>query len=207
MGERKQPVRGRTGRATRQARACRLLLLADTHGVVDARIVRLAGACDLVVHAGDIGSAEVLAQLGGAARVVAVRGNNDVPSKWPAAERARLSRLAAEARLDLPGGSLVVVHGDRVAPAARRHEKLRGLYPDACAVVYGHTHRAVCDRKALPWILNPGAAGRTRTFAGPSCLLLEAGARGWRATLRRFAPAEPPRRYRPRKRARTPAVP
>jgi putative phosphoesterase len=164
-----------------------VLLLADTHGAVDPRIAALAHACDAVVHAGDIGDAAVLTALGPAYRVLAVRGNNDTPAKWPAKERRRLARLPVQARLELPGGTLVVVHGDRVTPAGRRHEKLRRLHPDARAVVYGHTHRVVCDRRALPWVLNPGAAGRTRTFGGPSCLILEATVGEWRLRLHRFA--------------------
>lgn len=179
----------RVGHGAAEADAQRLLLLADTHGVVDPRIARLASECDAIVHAGDIGNAGVLRELSGAGRVLAVRGNNDTVAKWPAADRKQLSRLGEEARLDLPGGTLIVVHGDRVLPAARRHAKLRRLYPQARAVVYGHTHRAVCDRAARPWVLNPGAAGRTRTFGGPSYLLLEVSARGWRVRLGRFPPA------------------
>ena len=178
---------GRRGRRkAAQAGGQRLLLLADTHGVVDPRIAALAAECDAVVHAGDIGNAGVLRRLAGGGDVVAVRGNNDTTSKWPASEAAHLARLDEEVRLELPGGALIVVHGDRVLPAARRHAKLRERYPDARAVVYGHTHRAVCDRGATPWVLNPGAAGRTRTFGGPSCLILEAAGRRWNVRLRRF---------------------
>lgn len=187
-----EPERRRGGRRAGRAGAQRVLLLADTHGVVDPRIAALATGCDAVVHAGDIGNAAVLETLAGTGPVLAVRGNNDTAPKWPAPDRARLARLAEEVRLELPGGVLVVVHGDRVLPAARRHERLRRLYPEARAVVYGHTHRAVCDRSATPWVLNPGAAGRTRTFGGPSCLILEAGERGWNVRRRRFPRARTP---------------
>lgn len=187
-----EPAGTRAGRNRAHAGRQRVLLLADTHGVIDPRIARLAAGCDAVVHAGDIGNAAVLQAIAAAGRVLAVRGNNDTAAKWPAADRARLARLAEEQRLALPGGTLVVVHGDRVLPAGRRHEKLRRLYPEARAVVYGHTHRAACDRAARPWVLNPGAAGRTRTFGGPSCLVLTADERQWRVQLRRFAPAPPP---------------
>ena len=75
------------------------------------------------------------------------------------AERPWLASIPWEARLPLPGGLLVVVHGHRV-PAADRHARLRALYPQARAIVYGHSHRLVVDRDASPWVLNPGAAGR-----------------------------------------------
>lgn len=164
----------------------RVLLLSDTHGQLDARIAALARECDVVVHAGDVGNAAVLEALReGGANVVAIRGNNDVASKWPRADRRELDLLEDEARVDLPGGTLIAVHGDRYTPATR-HARLRRAYPDARAVVYGHSHRLVVDDAATPWILNPGAAGRARTYGGPSCLLLEARPKIWRIEQRRF---------------------
>jgi len=169
-------------------RALRVLLLADTHGHLDARIAALAGECEVVVHAGDVGSAAVLDALSaGGARVFAVRGNNDVPSKWPRGESARLRGLDETVGVALPGGVLAVTHGDR-HPPSKRHARLRAAFPDARAVVYGHSHQLVVDDAELPWILNPGAAGRARTRGGPSCLVLAASARAWRIEPRRFAP-------------------
>jgi putative phosphoesterase len=165
----------------------RVLIVSDTHGQLDARIAALARECDLVVHAGDVGNATVLEALHtGGAKVVAVRGNNDVASKWPRAERAVLDALDDEALVDLPGGLLIAVHGDRYAPATR-HARLRREHSDARAIVYGHSHRLVIDDAATPWILNPGAAGRARTYGGPTCLVLEARARDWRVEAHRFA--------------------
>jgi putative phosphoesterase len=167
----------------------RVLILSDTHGQLDVRIGALAQDCDVVMHAGDVGSSNVLDALrAGGASVVAVRGNNDVPSKWPRGERRELDALEDEARIDLPGGTLIAVHGDRYTPATR-HARLRRAYPDARAVVYGHSHRLIVDDAATPWILNPGAAGRARTYGGPSCLVLEARPRTWRVETHRFVSA------------------
>jgi putative phosphoesterase len=164
----------------------RVLLLSDTHGQLDARIAMLARMCDVVVHAGDIGNAAILDELrAGGTRVFAVRGNNDVPSKWPRVDRKTLDTLDENARIELAGGLLIATHGDRYAPSTR-HARLRAAYPDARAVVYGHSHRLIVDEQASPWILNPGAAGRTRTYGGPSCLILEASARQWRVEAHRF---------------------
>ena len=166
----------------------RIAIVADTHGVLDARIAEVVRACDCAVHAGDIGAASVLAALRPAGTVVAVRGNNDTPTKWTEHERERLEKLPLEAALELPGGLLVVVHGERVLPPRERHERLRRHYAQARAVVYGHTHRVLCDQREQPWVLNPGAAGRARTFGGPSCLVLHADLRTWRVEVMRFAP-------------------
>ncbi|WP_414717181.1 metallophosphoesterase family protein [Tahibacter sp.] len=85
----------------------------------------------------------------------------------------------------MPGGRLVVVHGDRWPPRGR-HAALRRAFPAARAVVYGHSHRLAVDVDAEPWILNPGAAGRARTYGGPSCLLLQASTREWRVVAQRY---------------------
>ncbi len=166
-------------------------LLADTHGVLDARVADCVAQCDWAVHAGDIGNAAVLDEMcPRERRVIAVRGNNDIAAKWPAADRGLLESLPHEAMLDLPGGVLAVVHGHRAGAVAHRHRYLRERYPAVRAILYGHSHRLVCDQEESVWVLNPGAAGRARTCGGPSCLILRAGMRVWRVKVRRFSPAQ-----------------
>lgn len=173
------------------ARSRTIALVADTHGVLDPRIAALAARCDFAVHAGDVGAVAVLDALQPmAGRVVAVRGNNDVAAKLSREDWSRLAALPAQASLVLPGGSLVVVHGDRAGSVRARHQWLRRHYADARAIVYGHSHRLSCDTAELPWVLNPGAAGHARTFGGPSCLVLTAGSDAWAVTPYRFAQAD-----------------
>jgi predicted phosphodiesterase len=120
-----------------------------------------------------------------------VRGNNDCPDKWPAGDRDRLAALPPTLEIELPGGLLAAVHGDRL-PARDRHLRLRRLFPRASAVVYGHSHRLVLDLDERPWVLNPGAGGRSRTFGGPSCLVLSAEPGGWTVRSLRFEPLPRP---------------
>ncbi len=175
--------------------AVRVLLLSDTHGQLDPRVEALAAGCEIVVHAGDVGADEVLDRLAAAApRVHAIRGNNDVAGKWRGDARRIDLELAPELAIDLPGGALVAVHGDRAGSPARRHERLRREHAGARAVLYGHSHRRCVDRAASPWILNPGAAGRARTYGGPSCLVLTATRPAWEIAEHRFDPL--PRRRR-----------
>jgi len=169
------------------ASSATVALVADTHGQLDARVADLAARCDAVVHAGDVGGRAVLAALtADSTPLLAVRGNNDVPEKWPAGEGHLALALPAAAQLLLPGGELALVHAD-AWPAAHRHHRLRALFPEARAVAYGHSHRLAVDDEALPWLLNPGAAGRSRTFGGPSCLLLRATFHHWEVEVHRFS--------------------
>ena len=154
----------------------RVGILSDTHGWLDPRVRDMLAGADCIVHAGDIVGDEILGALRALApQVVAVRGNNDGSAR----------SLPQEARLQLPGGALAVTHGDRFGDLPA-HAALRAAWPDVRAVVYGHTHRLVCDRDGAPWVLNPGAAGRTRTGAGPSCLTLRAGDADWEVAAHRF---------------------
>ena len=172
----------------------RVALVSDTHGVLDGRIAELVEDCDLAVHAGDIGAAAVLTGLRPrSGRVAAVLGNNDVAEKWPADGQAQLGALPESLSLALPGGTLRVIHGHQ-APARGRHQWLRERFPDARAIVYGHSHHLALDRDREPWVLNPGAAGRSRTFGGPSCLILVAEPHGWGLEQHRFESLPSPRR-------------
>lgn len=169
-------------------------LVADTHGFLDPRVAAVAQSAGIVVHAGDVGGGSILEALAaGGAMVVAVRGNNDGPRHWPPADRDGLDDLPAEARIELPGGILAVVHGDRLR-ARERHARLRAAFADSAAVVYGHSHRLAVDTAQSPWVLNPGAAGRSRTYGGPACLVLTAAPGAWSLQVHRFAPS--PRRRR-----------
>ena len=170
----------------------RVALVSDTHRHLDPRIVKVVERCRIVVHAGDIGCGAVLDTLAQSdRRVTAVLGNNDVASKWDPNEHDRLALLPWEAELSLPGGTLAVTHGHQIVSLARRHGWLRERYPDARVVVYGHTHRRCIDRSARPWIVNPGAAGRSRTFGGPSLVVIDVDAGRWRLRTVRFDPAPP----------------
>jgi putative phosphoesterase len=166
----------------------RVAILADTHGSLDARVEALVADCDLAVHGGDIGNACVLERLRPRqGRVIAVSGNNDLPRKWPPEQRHFLANRREHEDLELPGGTLAIIHGHQI-PARNRHERLRRRFPRARAIVCDHSHRLIADRDREPWVLNPGAAGRARTFGGPSCMVLDAAEHHWELRIERFEP-------------------
>lgn len=175
----------------------KVALLADTHGFLDPRVAEVVAECDIAVHAGDIGGADILFALNPRQEVIAIRGNNDDAGHWAENEQDILTNLGAEASVDLPGGRLKVVHGDDGGTLEQRHRRYRRQYSDYRAIVYGHSHRQnlACDED--PWLLNPGAAGRTRTQGGPSCLVLTCDEQNWKVEAKHF-PKRSYRAHRPR---------
>lgn len=157
-----------------RASALRIGLIADTHGPVAEALREMLDRCHVLAHAGDVLDARALACRGRNLAVAAVRGNNDLPLGRPEA-----LGLPDVLRLTLPGGMLVVIHGDHY-PAAVRTERLRRDFPYARAVVCGHSHRMGVKDAQRPWVLNPGAAGRVRTYGGASALILFAWETEWR---------------------------
>ncbi len=148
-------------------------VISDTHGSINVHVQNHLRGCEVILHAGDIGSINVIQQLKSISRnVIPIRGNNDVDAKWHSHEHEELKMINELAEIKLPGGIVVVTHGDKFNPVASRHKKLRENFPTAKAIVYGHSHKLVCDQSDTPWVLNPGAAGKNLTKGGASCLVV-----------------------------------
>ena len=163
-----------------------VVIISDTHGHLHPEIRGLINQSDLVVHAGDIGDASVLDGLfPSSGEVVAVRGNNDLPFLWPASQANRLNDIPLHNEVSIPGGVISVEHGDRFGYAPD-HQTLRVDHANSRLVVYGHTHRLVVDDAQEPWVVNPGAAGNSRTYGGSSCLTLQASEQQWEIQSHKF---------------------
>ena len=122
-------------------------VISDTHGLLrDEAIAALRGS-DFIVHAGDVGTPEILEQLRTIAPVTAVRGNVDTGS-W-----AR--RLSKTEVLDVDGVLVYVLHIlDQL-----------DLKPEAAGmrvVVYGHSHVPKQELRNGVLYFNPGSAGPRR---------------------------------------------
>ncbi len=132
-------------------------LISDTHlyGAGEAlpaeAASRLRGA-DLILHAGDLVSLEVVAQLEEIAPVRAVRGNMDLPE---------VRRRYPETDLfDLEGLRVGLTHGSG-APAGIEG-RVAALFPGADVVVFGHTHKALIEERNGVLLLNPGSPTDSR---------------------------------------------
>lgn len=142
----------------------RLGLIADTHGKLRAAVHDVFAKVDRILHAGDVGDAEILEELELLAPVTAVWGNVDGP-----ALRRRLPRVAT---IEIDGFQLVVTHGDQFG--SPEPEGLKATFPRADVIVFGHTHRPVIrDLPDFTVVINPGAAGPARFNQQPSVAILE----------------------------------
>ena len=135
-------------------------LISDTHGLCRPEIAALFRGVSLIVHAGDVGSAAVLARLSEIAPVEAVAGNVDDPHD---------PLLAAHRSLPVGGLVLHVSHGHELGRPTP--EAVFSRYPGD-VLLFGHTHRPCVERFDRPprrvLVVNPGAAGPRRFDIKPS---------------------------------------
>lgn len=122
-------------------------LISDTHGLLRTEALGALRGVDYLVHAGDIGSQDILASLRGIAPLTAVRGNNDT-ADW-AADVPLLNTLC------VGSVGIQVVH-------EILHLKGQTLLDGTRAVVYGHSHRPAIDLRNGVLYVNPGSAGPRR---------------------------------------------
>jgi uncharacterized protein len=125
----------------------RIGLISDTHGLLRPEALAFLQGCAHIVHGGDIGGPQILAQLSAIAPLTVVRGNNDV-GDW--AEQ-------------LPETAVVTLGGARVCAI---HDLAR-LVSDPTAdgmkvVVSGHSHKPLARMRDGVLYINPGSAGPRR---------------------------------------------
>ena len=131
----------------RAGKSHRIGVVSDTHGLVRPELLEALSGVEMIIHAGDIGRAQVLEVLRAQAPVVAVRGNMD-GGPW-----ARGLREAEVVEIDR--SLLYVLHDAQeidLDPAAAGFR----------AVISGHTHRPTLCRRNGVLFLNPGSAGPRR---------------------------------------------
>jgi putative phosphoesterase len=122
-------------------------IISDTHGLLRPEAVEALRGAQRIIHAGDVGAAEVLEKLSAVAPVTAIRGNVD---KGPWARR-------------LPETEVVEVAGVLIYVL---HDISRlDLNPEAAgfkALVYGHSHVPKQETREGVLYFNPGSAGPRR---------------------------------------------
>lgn len=140
--------------------AIRIGLISDTHGMVRASVHEALVGVSQILHAGDVGGADVLAELGTIAPVRAVYGNTDLPGD---------PSLAQAIETVVGGVRIHVSHGHELGSPTP--DALLATYA-ADVIVYGHTHRQLVARADGRLVVNPGAAGARRFRLEPSVAIL-----------------------------------
>lgn len=156
-------------------------MLADTHlgedlGKLPGEVWEHLAGCDVVLHAGDVLTQDLLDALGERAPVHAVLGNND---------RSLVGRLPDRLDLGLEGVRVGMVHDSGIT--AGREGRMRRWFPEADLVVFGHSHDPVdalgVDGQRL---FNPGSAVQRRRQ--PHCTIGLLELTGGRIAAHRIVP-------------------
>lgn len=142
----------------------RVGVISDTHGMLRPEVHEAFAGVDLILHAGDIGPADILTELATIAPVRAVWGNTD------GFDIRALVPEVIEARIE--GFEFLVLHGHQVgSPTPAR---LHAAYPDAEVIIFGHTHRPLLETvDTVVTVMNPGGAGARRFDLPPSVGIME----------------------------------
>ncbi len=122
-------------------------VISDTHGLLRPEAVEALLGVDHILHAGDVGAADILDQLREVAPLTAIRGNVDVSGVC--------ASLPATDVVELCGRLFYLVH-------ALEDVEIKPQAAGVGAVVYGHSHRPEIWRREGVLYLNPGSAGPRR---------------------------------------------
>jgi putative phosphoesterase len=136
-------------------------VISDTHGRFHPAIRQHFVPVEHILHAGDIGNAQVLDQLATIAPVTAVTGNVD----WGGPLDRQHPRTQ---QLTLADCAIYMTH-----IGGRPSDLLRTLpQPKPHVYIFGHSHIALLEQHGDVLFLNPGSAGPARFGRQPSLALL-----------------------------------
>jgi len=138
----------------------KLGIISDTHGFLDPVIFERFAGVEHILHAGDVGFASLILELQTIAPVTAVYGNTD--TGLPLRE-TEIVELAAR--------KFLVRHiVNPRAPSDQLQARIVGEKPDV--VVFGHTHKPLCETIGGVLFFNPGYAGKPKFGADRSIAVL-----------------------------------
>ena len=136
---------------------CLIGIISDTHGYVADSVLQVFAGADLIIHAGDIGEADVLQRLKKIAPLAAVRGNMDF-GKWA-------GPLPQDETVQIGEVLIRVIHDVQRMQAATQATAVN-------AIVFGHTHRRLARKTDGVLYLNPGSASYPKHGDSASVALL-----------------------------------
>jgi putative phosphoesterase len=122
-------------------------IISDTHGLLRPEAVKALRGSDRILHAGDVGAAEILEGLAQVAPVTAIRGNIDT-KPWASA-------LPETEVVEAGGVSIYILHDLGQLDLSPKAAGFR-------VVIYGHSHQPKIEEKNGVLYFNPGSAGPRR---------------------------------------------
>ena len=125
----------------------RIAVVSDTHSLLRPEVLPAIAGADHILHAGDVGTKEILDRLGTVAVVNAVRGNIDKGEL-----RARLPETET---LELGGVLIHMLHNIDELDLKPEGTGVR-------VVIYGHSHKPAIEMRQDVLYLNPGSIGPRR---------------------------------------------
>ena len=132
----------------------KVLVISDTHSYIDDRIIKFASEADYVIHAGDIGSFDVVRKLKSVSEVLFVYGNidgNEIRSESNKFEYFKIDDL-----------KILLTHISGKTPKYNKETliKIKENNPDLLIAGHSHILKIQYDKINKLLFLNPGAAGR-----------------------------------------------
>lgn len=148
-----------TAMLTVPRRTAKLAVIADTHSAPHAETLRhlIAMAPDAILHAGDIGSLDVLDRFRAVAPLFAVRGNID--ARVPGIPDELVLDVTCEDRKAL---RILLLHIAVAGPRLRADVAKRARAAGASLVVCGHSHVPFMAKDRDLAVFNPGSVGPRR---------------------------------------------
>jgi len=125
----------------------RVGVISDTHGLMRPEALAALKDSELIIHAGDIGKADVLDSLNRIAPLLAIRGNND--------REAWAKGMAEVLNLQVNGVKFQVIHNVHEI----EEDPIEGKIS---VVISGHSHQPSVVKRDEILFVNPGSAGPRR---------------------------------------------
>jgi len=156
----------------------RVIAISDTHipkvaAGLPGEVLEAARGADYILHAGDLVEASVLDVLRELAPVAAVAGNMDYPE---------VKAILPEKRVvEVEGRRIGLVHG--WGPPLGIERRVLSCFEDVDAVVFGHTHSALVEKRKGVLLINPGTPNDRRFSRHLSYAVIEVSGGELRAEI------------------------
>ena len=147
-------------------------IISDTHGYINPKVFSLFEGVELILHAGDIGTIDIVTSLEALAPLKAIHGNIDT---FPLS-----TRYPQVLGLEIHGVGICLIHQFISIKNSIIQQEVSQLPSKKLDVVIcGHSHDAKLQRMDEVLVFNPGSAGKPRFSLRPAVGMLTISENGW----------------------------